>query len=222
MKINPLVALLFNIILPISIMFPGNKYKEYFFLAFASFILIICKKYGRLLKFAIAYGVLYGLNMMVVMLGGLVSAFFAMLFTVFMQFIPCMMMASILIFDYKSSELISALEPLHIPKSIVVALVIVIRYIPTFVKEFRDMKESMRLRNIPFSLKRPVKSFEYFIVPQLFRCSILSDEITAAGLTKGITNPAFRTSYYGVRMRSIDYLMCVILNLGMAVFLIWR
>ena len=86
----------------------------------------------------------------------------------------------------------------------------------------RYISESMRLRNIPYSIRSPIKSFEYFLVPQLFRCAILADEITAAGLTKGITNPATRTSYYDVKMRVSDYMMCVVLVIGLGGTIIWR
>ena len=69
----------------------------------------------------------------------------------FMQFIPCLIMASILIWDYNSTEILSALDPVHLPKSFVVAVTVALRYIPTFKREFDYIKESMRLRGIPYT-----------------------------------------------------------------------
>lgn len=191
-------------------------------MTFASAVLIMTGKIKRFLKFLVVYAVFFALQLLAAAYGGSVGAFFTVFIVMSMQFVPCIMMASILIKDYGAGEIISALEPFRLPKPFVVALAIVVRYVPTFRKEYRDIKESMRLRNIPYSLRTPVKSFEFFIVPQLFRCSILADEITAAGLTKGITNPARRTSYCDMRMRLPDYIMCILLLAGLAVFIIWR
>ena len=68
----------------------------------------------------------------------------------------------------------------------IIALSITLRYIPTFFRELRYINESMRLRGIRFEVKNIIKSFGYFVVPQLFRCLILADELTSAGLCKGI------------------------------------
>ncbi len=222
MRINPLVVLLFNIILPLAVMFPGNKYQHIFFLGFAIVTLLISAKFKRLAKFVTIYLVLLGMQHFFISSNAISSKTFGMILMISIQFIPCLMMASILVKDYSPSELISALEPFKIPKPFLVSLAIVVRYMPTFKREFLFMKESMRLRGIPYSIRKPIKSFEYFLVPQLFRCSILADEITSAALTKGITNPKRRTSYYDMRMKAIDSFMCILLIAGTGGFIIWR
>lgn len=222
MRVNPLVAFLFNIILPIGLMFPGNPYQHYFFLSVASIILLITSKLVRLMKFAAAYGILFGLSILADHYPSYGGQFFLIFIVYSMQFIPCLMMASLLIKDYSAGEIISSLEPLRLPKSFVVSLTILLRYIPTFRREFSYIKEAMRLRNVPYTIRRPVKSFEFFLVPQLFRCAILAEEITSAGLVKGITNPVRRSSYYDMRMGAVDYILCLILILGLVVFIWWR
>lgn len=222
MKVNPIVILLFNLLLPISIMFPGNVYQHYFFLTFAAGILLATGKWTRLVKFALAYGAITLLTRLLEILPDQVSMLFSMILLVSAQFIPCLMMASVLVLDYTASEVISALDPLRLPKSFVVSLAIVVRYIPTFRKEFAYIKESMRLRGVPYSLWHPIRSFSFFLVPQLFRCSILADEITSAGLTKGMTNPTRRSSFFDMRMQAADYMLCAVLLLGMGGFILWR
>ncbi len=66
---------------------------------------------------------------------------------------------------------------------------IIVKYIPTFSREFKYILESMRLSEISFTCRCPLKSFKYFIVPQLFHYATLSEEFTAAGLVKGIDAP---------------------------------
>ena len=112
--------------------------------------------------------------------------------------------------DYTTAEILSALESLRLPKSIIIASTITLRYIPTFRTEFSYIKESMRLRGFSFSFLHPIRSFRFFVVPQLFRCMALSEEVTAAGMVKGIDNPNRRSSYYEQKLKFCD-LACIIL-----------
>lgn len=222
MRVNPLVVLLFNLILPICIMFPGNPCQHFFFLGFAALVLLLMGKFARLAGFAVFYGLLQAISLVCERFADGGGAFFIMFLVIMLQFVPCLMMASLLILDYTSSEIISALEPFHLPKSFVVALAILVRYVPTFKREFGLIRESMRLRGVPYTVKRPVRSFEFFLVPQLFRCASLADEITAAGLTRGITNPVRRSSYYNMKMRPGDVLLCAVMLAGMGGTILWR
>jgi len=221
-KINPIVLLLFNLVVPLSMMVPGRPVFHPFFLGMAAVVLLISGKVKRLLKFAAAYAVIFGLTWLFRIWANVLGQVLATLIIASMQFFPCMMAASILILDYSSADLISALSPFRIPKGFTVALSVVIRYIPTFRREFAAIKESMRIRRVPYSFWHPIRSFEFFLVPQLFRCSILADEITSAGLTKGITNPALRTCYRDIRMHTADWCVSGIFLLGTAVILLWR
>jgi len=138
------------------------------------------------------------------------------------QSIPCIALASILVSKYNSAQLLSSLESLHIPRIIVVAVTITIKYIPTFKREFSYITESMRLRGIGFTWKRPVQSFRYFIVPQLFRCAALAEEVTAAGLVKGIDAPMRRSSFYEEKITFIDMAIMIVFLLGLVGGYIWK
>ena len=131
------------------------------------------------------------------------------------------MMATILFKDYTTAELLSALELLPLPRSLVVAVIITLRYVPTFKREFGYIKESMRLRGIAFSWKRPVESFRYFMVPQLFRCAALAEEVTSAGLVKGIDANIKRTSYYEQQFRKSDGVLMILLISGIVWAGLW-
>ena len=222
LRVNPLVILLFNLLLPISIMIPGNEYRHHFFLIFSITVLLLTGKWKRLLKFIAVYSLLMTfLHFASLQNNKAMSALYIFLM-ISIQFIPCLIMSSVLILDYTAGEIISAIQPLHFPKTFTVALVIVVRYIPTFKSEFSFIKESMRLRGIPYSITKPIQSFSFFLVPQLFRCSILADEITAAGLTKGITNPQARTSFKDMKMRLSDYVLSLILIINTVVITLWK
>ena len=222
MRVHPLVVLLFNLLLPVAIMFPGNPYQHGFFLTFAAAAFLWSGKVKRLAKFGLFYGAMLLLSVALRQYSGVAIPFFIMFITLTLQFVPCAMMASILIWDTSASELIAALALLRLPKAFIIALTVVLRYIPTFRREFVFIKEAMRLRRVPYSLRHPLRSFEFFLVPQLFRCALLANEITAAGLTKGITSPDRRSAYSDGRLRLADCGLCAILLLGTGGMLLWR
>ena len=170
--------------------------------------------------FIVIYGLFLGIStffMNVFQVGGIV-----IFLSIMMQFLPCLMMATILFKDYTTAELLSTLEKLPLPRNLVVAVIITLRYVPTFKREFGYIKESMRLRGIAFTLKKPIESFRYFIVPQLFRCTALAEEVTSAGLVKGIDANIKRTSYYEQKCRKSDAFLAILLIIGIMWAGLWK
>ena len=207
--INPFLILLFNILIPTLFMFMAAYPLNYVLMAFAALVLLLEGKIKRTfifiaLYFAISAGNIFFTD--VIRIG-----YIFIFLSIMMQFLPCLMMATVLFKDYTTAELLSTLERLPLPRSLVVAVIITLRYVPTFKREFVYIKESMRLRGIAFTWKKPIESFKYFIVPQLFRCAALAEEVTSAGLVKGIDANIKRTSYYGQKFRISDALLTVLL-----------
>ena len=189
-------------------------------MAFAALVLLLEGKIKRTfifiaLYFAISAGNIFFTD--VIRIG-----YIFIFLSIMMQFLPCLMMATVLFKDYTTAELLSTLERLPLPRSLVVAVIITLRYVPTFKREFVYIKESMRLRGIAFTWKKPVESFKYFIVPQLFRCAALAEEVTSAGLVKGIDANIKRTSYYGQKFRISDALLTVLLIGGVVWAGLWK
>ena len=182
LKINPIVLIIINIVAPTMYIFMSGKYLQYYLLIFASVLMIMMGRFKRLLGFWIVYGLMMGVYYLTMQNKG--TEFLGLFIIVIIQAVPCIALASILVSKYNSAQLLSALETIHIPRVLVVAVTITLKYIPTFRREFTYITESMRLRGIGFTWKQPVKSFQYFIVPQLFRCAALAEEVTAAGLVR--------------------------------------
>ena len=218
-KINPSLVLFFNILIPTLFIFMAAFPLNYILMAFASLVLLLAGKVKRALIFMAIYAAEAAgcIVFMDIIPAGYVLVFLSIL----MQFLPCLMMATILFRDYTTAELLSTLEKLPLPRSLVVAVIITLRYIPTFKREFGYIKESMRLRGIAFTWRRPVESFQYFVVPQLFRCAALAEEVTSAGLVKGIDADIKRTSYYEQKFRISDALLLMALIIGIVWAGLW-
>ena len=218
-KLNPIVLIIINILAPSMYILLDGIFLQWFLVAFVSFLLIVMRRFKRLVIFLLIYAAMH-ITVNLAMTYH-VGEIFALFLTVLMQSVPCFVLVSVLISKYTSAELLSALETMRIPRTLVVAVTITLKYIPTFSREFKYIKESMRLRGIPFTWTHPLRTFQYFIVPQLFRCAALSEEVTAAGLVKGIDSPVKRSSYYEQKMRLSDYLLLSLFVVGLIGGFIW-
>lgn len=219
LNINPIVLILINILAPSMYIFVNGSYLQVFLAIFCSVLLCLMGQFKKLAYFAILYAVMYGIYLL-----GFSVEFFRFMsgfFAVLLQFVPCLMLASIVVSKYSSTLLLSALEGIHLPQVLVVATTVTLKYFPTFRREFRYILESMRLRGIAFTWKKPIESFRYFVVPQLFRCAALAEEVTAAGLVKGIDAPVRRTSYFELKFRFTDSLVLCIFAAGIIGGYIW-
>lgn len=211
-KFHPLTIISINILLPfINTIFPSNK-AIFFTMFFSLSLLLITGKYKRLIKSLIYLFIFFALYELVLMYSK--NAMFLSMFRMMMLFLPCIILASLLISEYNSSEMLSALQMVRLPKIFIIGLTVTLRYIPTFKKEFKIIKEAMRIRGVKFSVLHPLRSFEYLLVPQLYRCLTLSSELTSAGLTKGMDAPYKRTSFYKRKFLITDYIAIITLILG--------
>jgi energy-coupling factor transport system permease protein len=220
LKVNPVVLIIINIIAPSMYIFLNGKYLEYFLLTFASVLMILMGRYKRTIGLL---GIFFSMTgVYLITIGHDSTKFIGLFLVVLAQSVPCIALASVLVSKYNSAQLLSALETLRIPRVLVVAVTITIKYIPTFRREFGLIKESMRLRGISFTWKKPIKSFQYFVVPQLFRCAALAEEITAAGMVKGIDVPKRRSSYFEEKIRWSDIAILFVFIAGLAGGFAWK
>lgn len=220
LKVNPIVLIIINIIAPSMYIFISGKYLQIFLLVFASTLMLVMGRIKRVFSLLAIWFAMMGVYWCTI--GSDRFKFIGLFFIVIAQSVPCIALAAMLISKYNSAQLLSALETMHIPRVLVVAVTITLKYIPTFKREFSYITESMRLRGINFTWKKPVRSFQYFIVPQLFRCAALAEEVTAAGIVKGIDAPMRRSSYYEEKMRVTDFMILSIFAIGLAGGIVWQ
>ena len=108
----------------------------------------------------------------------------------------------------KITDLVTALQNIHMPKGLTITLAVVFRYLPTVSEEFAAIKKTMRLRNIEPSfiniVCHPVRMCEYSIVPLIIRSMKIADELSASAMTRGLDLEGKRTSYKEVRLGFSD------------------
>lgn len=219
-KVNALVLIAINLMIPLTAMFSYNFYLSYYLFGFSGLLMIYYGRKRRFLKFLAAYlffGIGYHYSLKIPLTN---TNAVSMTFFIFFHFLPLMMIGSLLFYDYNASEMLSSLQLLKLNRKFMIALTITLRYLPTFQSEFKIMKASMAMRGIDFTWKHPIRSFAFFITPQLFRSSLLAEELTAAGITKGIEHPSARTSILETKWTAKDSLILFLFFIGIIAVLL--
>ena len=155
-KINPLTLIIINAVLPVVTMFFPTDKSIIIGLCLGYTALLIARRYKTALKTLIWVAV----GIMFILLNSfyIKSSVLGMMINMTVYFTPCILIAVLIVTDYNSSEILSALQRLHLPKIFIIGLTITIRYIPTFRREFRIIKQAMHIRGVEFSMKHPTKN----------------------------------------------------------------
>lgn len=176
---------------------------------------------GSCLRNALIYAVIVLLVLFCSSVPNLWISMLSVMLVMIRKMLSILMFASFFIATTKVGEMIAALQRLHIPKSIVIPTVVTMRFFPTLKEEYDQILDAMKIRGIRISLKNvllhPLKLTEYILVPMILRLSTISDELSAAAVSRGIDAKVKRTSYYEVRYHWIDP-VTVGLFLGLTIF----
>lgn len=137
------------------------------------------------------------------------------------RMLPIFMMGYYTIKTTKVSEFIAAMEMSSIPKDIIIPFSVIFRYIPSVYEEINSITDAMRMRGFGLtskSLKNPFKLIEFYMIPILISAVKTADELSAASLTRGLSNPNERTHIVEVRFSKLDFLIVAIAFLGLGVY----
>ncbi len=123
-------------------------------------------------------------------------------------------MAGYLSFKIPSGKLIAVFHKSSLPKSIILILMVIIRFIPTISGELRTIFEAMKVRGFTGSflkmLSHPLKTIEYAFVPLIFRSIKVGDELAVSSIVRGIENPSKKNCYYSTKLGKIDFIIIII------------
>ncbi|WDV46361.1 energy-coupling factor transporter transmembrane component T [Clostridiaceae bacterium M8S5] len=137
-----------------------------------------------------------GLNVIIVMMAFI------------LKLIP-LAMASKPLFMANPSEIIASFEKMHLPRGLFMTITFMLRFYPTVKFELAKIRNALKLRGI-LSIKKPLLSLEYLIVPLMIRSSKISDQLAAAAEVRGISNPNRHTSIRMLEVKRCDYVLCIL------------
>lgn len=137
------------------------------------------------------------------------------------RMLPILMMGYYTIKTTKVSEFIASMEKNNIPQDIIIPLSVVFRYIPSVFEEIKSITNAMKMRGFGLnmkSLKNPLKLIEFYMIPILISAVKTADELSAASLTRGLSNPEPRTHLLEVKFTKLDYALLAITFVGFGIY----
>ncbi len=137
-----------------------------------------------------------------------------------MQFIPALITAWYVVRTTKIGEFVCAMQKMHIPDGITISLAVVMRFFPTIKEEYTAIRDAMKMRGIMLGGGNVIGMIEYRMIPLLFSCVNIGDELSAAAVTRGLGGKVKRTSVQTLRIGAADILLILLFTAVLAVFVV--
>lgn len=114
---------------------------------------------------------------------------------------PCLMVGCLMVKTISLRKFIVGLRKLHVPQNLIIPISVTLRYFPAIKEEAGYIRDAMRLRNV-----RGIEKLEALVVPLMISASETAEELSAAAVTRGIENPAPKTSVIRLHMGFLDWI----------------
>lgn len=187
-------------------------------------LLIIEKKYKSAFGFTFLY--IAALVLTFAFLSEDSNGFFKTFLTgysgIVVQFMPCLITAWYVIRTTKIDEFMSAMQKMKVPDGIAISLAVVMRFFPTIKEEYASISDAMKMRGIALGGGNAAKMIEYRMIPLLFSCVNIGDELSAAAITRGLGGKVKRTSVEELRLRFIDWLLIIAFTAVAGIFVVFK
>lgn len=218
-KINPLTIV--GLILLLSVVLTAGEQLQYFIaLIFALWMLLLFaykKVFGTVCTLVVIWGIVCLLKPF---LGNvLVGSIYTMLLIV-LKFSPIFILGRVLS-SYSSSHLMAAFRKIGIGGSIGIGITIFFRFVPEISIRMKEIRNGMKIRGFKASILKPVKSFELYFVPLMYKCIDISDTLTCSIISKGIEYDGKKTSIHEVKFTILDVLMLAI-GIVLVLVSVWK
>jgi len=135
---------------------------------------------------------------------------------------PIMLSFVLLMRTTRISQFMAAFRAMRLPLKVIIPVAVIIRFVPSVSDEWNGIRKAMAFRGISLEpsdvIKSPLKTIEYVLIPLLFSCISVMDEMAAAALARGIESEGERSSFEKVKMKVIDYLVIAVF-LGILIYI---
>lgn len=173
-------------------------------LALIGLLLVLMLGHGRLtmaFKWAVGYCALVVFQQFILPVSPMVIATsFTIFATYTRRMFPCLMTGALMLTCTPLRCLIVSLRQLHIPQKLIVAISVTLRYFPAIREEVGYIRDAMKLRDI-----RGLARLECTVMPLMVSATETAEELSAAAVTRGIENPARKTSAVSLRLSPLDF-----------------
>ena len=187
-------------------------------------LMILEKKYSSALKFLLAYA--SALVLMFYFLSekseGLIASLLIGYCGIVVQFMPAIITAWYVVRTTKIGEFMSCMQKMHVPDGIAVSLAVVMRFFPTIKEEYSSINDAMRMRGVMLGGGNVLRMFEFRMIPLLFSCVNIGEELSAAAITRGLGGETKRSSIIELKLGLADYLLMAFLTASTVIFVVYK
>ncbi len=187
-------------------------------------LLLLEKRYASAVRFLVLYATALILTFFFLSeeSTGIVKSLLTGYTGIVAQFIPALITAWYVVRTTKIDEFMSAMQKMHIPDGIAISLAVVMRFFPTIREEYASIRDAMKMRGIALGKGNVLKMVEYRMIPLLFSCVNIGDELSAAAITRGLGGKGKRTSVITLKLNMADYLMMTCFTAALLIFVFFK
>ena len=187
-------------------------------------LMILEKKYSSALRFLLAYSA--ALVLMFYFLSekseGLIASLLIGYCGIVVQFMPALITAWYVVRTTKIGEFMSCMQKMHVPDGIAVSLAVVMRFFPTIKEEYSSINDAMRMRGVMLGGGNVLRMFEFRIIPLLFSCVNIGEELSAAAITRGLGGEVKRSSVIELKLGIADFFLMAFLTAATVIFVVFK
>ena len=187
-------------------------------------LLIIEKRYASAIRFLLLYSIALVLTFMFLSeeSTGIIKSLLTGYCGIIVQFLPALITAWYVVRTTKIDEFMSAMQKMHVPDGITISLAVVMRFFPTIKEEYASIRDAMKMRGVMLGGGNALRMVEFRMIPLLFSCVNIGDELSAAAITRGLGGKVKRTSVVELKLKAADYAFIFIFTLATASFIFFK
>jgi energy-coupling factor transport system permease protein len=187
-------------------------------------LMILEKKYSSALKFLLAYASALVLTFYFLseQSEGLIASLLIGYCGIVVQFMPAIITAWYVVRTTKIGEFMSCMQKMHVPDGIAVSLAVVMRFFPTIKEEYSSINDAMRMRGVMLGGGNVLRMFEFRMIPLLFSCVNIGEELSAAAITRGLGGEVKRSSVIELKLGIADFFIMTFLAAATVIFVVFK
>jgi len=208
---------LFILIVSFSItLFITDKFSYYIMLT-VSFVLLLTHSKKEFLNMSTKYlFLILLLHLLEKLPYGLGVASFIGLLLIGIKLFPVFTLGRILI-SLSPLTIMSSLRKIGIPNNFNLSVATGLRFMGEMNIRLKEIRNGMKVRGLKISLLHPVRSFELYLIPLMYKCLHVSETLTSSIISKGAEYNTEKTSYTSTKYNIFD-LICLCISF----YLVWR
>ena len=208
---------LFILIVSFSItLFITDKFGYYIMLT-VSFVLLLTHSKKEFLNMSTKYlFLILLLHLLEKLPYGLGVASFIGLLLIGIKLFPVFTLGRILI-SLSPLTIMSSLRKIGIPNDFNLSIATGLRFMSEMEIRIKEIRNGMKVRGLRISLVHPVRSFELYLIPLMYKCLHVSETLTSSLISKGAEYKIKKTSYNPTKYNIFD-VICLVVDF----YLVWR